>query len=223
MLPLGESQTIVLEIVGVTGDVRQRGLGVAPRPEIYVDYQQPGPGWPRAALVVRTAGNPAALTDAIKAAVRSTDRDVPIDRVRPMNDILANSLAEPRIYTILLAIFAVLALALAAVGLYGVVSYSVAQRTHEMGIRMALGAARGDVIRLVLRQGGGYTLVGIVVGVAGSIAFTRALTALMPSANASDVRPLAAVSALLMAVALGASYVPARRGARVDPALALKE
>ena len=152
--------------------MRQRGLGRR-RGEIYVDCQQPGPEWMRAQLVVRTTGNPIAMIDAVKTAVRSTDRDVPIQRVRSMDDVLAGSLAEPRTYTILLATFAALALALAAVGLYGVVSYSVAQRTHEMGIRMALGAARGDVIGLVLKQGAGYTLVGILVRSAGALVFTR--------------------------------------------------
>jgi putative ABC transport system permease protein len=173
-------------------------------------------------LVVRTTVEPTSLAATIRGVLRTVDRDVPVSRMRPLDDVLAGSLAQPRVYTALLGTFAALALVLAAVGLYGVVSYSVAQRTHEIGIRMALGADRADVLRLVLRSGASYAAAGTLLGVGGAIAFMRLLTQLMPSAQARDYGTLTAVALLLMGVALAASYVPARRGSRVDPIVALR-
>src|SRR4029078_6917992 len=135
-------------------------------------------------------------------------------KVKRMDDILSGTLAQPRVYTLLVGFFAALALALAAVGLYGVVSYTVTQRTHEMGIRMALGAERGDVVRLVLRQGLGLTLAGTAIGLAGALALTRLLTKTIPGLQPGEPITLSAVAALLIGVALLASYLPARRGAR---------
>jgi putative ABC transport system permease protein len=222
LLPISRTTNVTLTVVGVAGDVRQMGLGVAPRSEIFLCSQQRGPDWPWMVLVVRTTVEPASLAEAIRAAARAVDRDVPVNRMRPLDEVLAGSLAQPRVYTALLATFAALALTLAAVGLYGVVSYTVAQRTHEMGIRMALGAARGDVMRLVLRQGTGYTVAGILIGLGGALAFMRVLATLMPGARSGDLLMLAEVSALLVLVALAACYVPARRGSRVDPMVALR-
>jgi putative ABC transport system permease protein len=173
-------------------------------------------------MVVRTTAEPTELASAIKETARLADRDVPVNRMRPLDEVLAGSLAQPGVYTALLGTFAALALVLAAVGLYGVVSYSVAQRTHEIGIRMALGAARRDVLGMVLRSGATYALAGTLVGLGGAIAFMRVLTQLMPGAQASDYTTLTAVAVLLMGVALAASYLPARRGARVDPIVALR-
>ncbi len=211
-----------LTVVGVAGDVRQRSLGAAARPEIFLSSMQPGPDWPYMVLVVRTSVEPSSLAGAIKAAARAVDRDVPVARMRALDDVLAGSLAQPRVYTALLGAFAALALVLATVGLYGVVSYSVAQRTHEIGIRMALGAAPGDVMRMVLRHGAAYAVTGTVLGLAGGVAFMRLLTSVIPAAKAGDVGTLAAVSVLLLGVALAASYIPARRGSRVDPVVALR-
>jgi putative ABC transport system permease protein len=135
---------------------------------------------------------------------------------------LETALAEPRVYTLLLAVFAALALTLATIGLYGVVSYTVAQRTPEMGVRLALGAERGAVVRLVLRQGLSLALAGTVIGLAGALAASRLITRLIPEAQPGDPLTLAGVSALLIGVALAATYVPARRASRVDPTVALR-
>ena len=212
-----------ITIVGVVGDVRQQALGIAPEAEIFLCNLQPGPGWPWTTLVARTSVDPSIVAGRIRSAVESVDRGVPIQRVQTLDEIMGASLAQPRVYASLLAIFAALALLLAAVGLYGVVSYTVSQRTHEMGIRMALGAERRDVIRLVLRQALGLALLGTAIGLAGAIAVARLLTSLIPTAQPTDPLTLAAVSALLLAAAFLASYAPARRGSRVDPMIAVRE
>jgi putative ABC transport system permease protein len=222
LLPMSRTNILALTVVGVAGDVRQMSLGIPTRPEIYLNSLQPGPGWPSTVLVVRTSVEPTTLAGAIKAAARAVDRDVPVNRMRSLDEVLAGSLAQPRVYTALLAVFASLALALAMIGLYGVVAYSVAQRTHEIGIRMALGAGPGDVVRMVLRHGAGYAIAGTVIGLAGAMAFMRLLATVMPAAQPGDLTTLAAVSALLLGVALAASYIPARRGSLVDPVVALR-
>jgi len=153
---------------------------------------------------------------------RSVDRDVPISEIRTLDEVLAASVAEPRIYTLLIGLFAALALTLAAVGLYGVVSYTVAQRTPEMGIRLALGAGRGGVVRLVLRHGLGLALTGTAIGLAVSLAVARLFTRWLPEAQPVDPLTLAAVVVLLLGVALAATWVPARRASRVDPTVALR-
>jgi putative ABC transport system permease protein len=224
--PIGQqivvNKNVPLTVVGVVGDVRQSSLGSTPRPEIFLNALQPGPDWPWLTLVVRSTTDPASIAGSLKELVSSVDIDVPVIRVRPLDDVLASTLARPRAFTMLLSLFAFLAVLLAAVGLYGVVSYSVSQRTHELGIRIALGATRADVIRLVLRQGTLYTSVGAVLGLGGAIAFMRVLTTVMPGAPPRDLILVIEVSALLLLVALAASYVPARRGARVDPVVALR-
>src|SRR6185295_1209133 len=189
---------------------------------IFLDFMQPGPPWPWLALVVRTAGEPAALTGAVKRLVRSVDPDVPIAQVRTLDEVLSTSLAEPRVYTLLLLVFAALALTLATIGLYGVVSYTVTQRTPEMGVRLALGSERGAVVRLVLRQGLSLALTGTAIGLVVTLGVARLLTRLVPGAEPSDPLTLSAVSALLIGVALIASYLPARRASRVDPTVALR-
>ncbi len=223
-LPAGANANaaVVLTVIGETHDVRQSSLGAAAKPEIYLHYNQPGPRWSWLVLVVRTAGDPAALTGAIKNAAALADREVPIAQISTMDDVLSHSLAQPGLFTMLLGVFAALALVLAAVGLYGVVSYTVTQRMHEMGIRVALGAGRADIARLVLRQGVSLALVGTVIGMAGAIAVSRLLTHLVPSVEPNDPLTLAAVAALLLGVALVASLLPARRAMRVDPIVALR-
>jgi len=218
----GEGPKGALTVVGVTGDVRQTSLGRAPQPEIFLNYAQPGPAWPWLVLVIRTTGDPAVLSGAIRSLAQSVDRDVPLTQVRTMDDVLSGTLAQPRVYTLLLGFFAALALVLAAVGLYGVVSYTVTQRLHELGIRMALGAERRDVVRLVLRQGLGLTLAGTVIGLAGGLAVTQLLTRALPGVQPGDPVMFAAIVLLLIGVALTASYLPARRGSRVDPVVTLR-
>lgn len=159
----------------------------------------------------------ASVATQIKSLVQSVDPDVPVFRMKTLDDVVNRSLAQPRVYTSFLGVFASLALLLAIVGLYGVMSYTVSQRTHEMGIRMALGAGRGDVIRLVVRQALGLALVGTAIGLAGALLVARLLTHLIPTAQPTDPLTLAAVAALLIASTLAATYAPARRGSRVDP------
>jgi predicted permease len=211
-----------LTVVGVAGDVRQRSLGVHPKPEIFLDYLQPGPDWPWLLLVARTTEQPAKLAGTVKAVAASIDQDVPVLRINTMDEILSSSLAEPRVYALLLGVFASLALALAAVGLYGILSYAVTQRIHEMGIRMALGAAHGEILRLVLRRGMSLAFVGSLVGLAGALAARRVLAGLVHDVEAGDPLAFSAVTLLLLAVAFVASYLPARRAARVDPMIALR-
>ena len=221
-LPTEGDESVTLTVVGVTADVRQSGLGTAPQPEIFLAFSQPAPPWPGVFLVLRTAGEPDALAGTVKTLPGAIDRDIPVPQVRTLDDVLSASLAQPRLYTVLLTLFAALALTLAAVGLYGVVSYMVTQRTPEMGIRLALGAGRGAVLRLVLRQGLGLALAGTAIGLVATLAVAKLLTHLLPGAQAGDPWTLAAVSALLIGVALAATWLPARRASRVDPAVALR-
>ena len=219
VLPVDETTSVNLSVVGVTGDVRQMGLGSEPRPEIFLDSLQPGPPWNWLTMVVRTTPE---LAGAVKSFPWSVDRDVPVSEVRTLDEVLSASLAEPRVYTLLLGVFAALALTLAAIGLYGVVSYGVTQRTSELGVRLALGAERSALVRLVLRQGLGLALTGIAIGLAGALAVVRVLPRLAPGIQPGDPLTLSAVAALLLGVALMAAYLPARRASRVDPTVALR-
>jgi putative ABC transport system permease protein len=162
------------------------------------------------------------LAGTVKTMIASVNHDVAVTAVRTMDDVLSMSIAEPQVYALLLGVFAGLALALAAIGLYGVISYGVTQRTHEMGIRMALGAGRGDVLRLILRQGLTLAVAGVVIGLGCTLAVSQVLTHLVGSVQPRDPLTLIAVSALLMGVALAASYIPASRATRVDPVTALR-
>ena len=224
-IPLGKQISLdanLLTVVGVVGDTRQTSLGVAPRPEIFLNYMQSSPKWSWLVMVARTEGDPAAISAALKSAAQRVDPNVPVTRILPLDDVLALSLAQPQLWAALLAVFASLALALAAVGLYGVVAYLVAQRTHEMGIRMALGANRSDVFSLVVRQGLGLTLGGTLVGMPCALGAARLLVHLVPSVRAGDPATLTGVSALLLSIAFAATYIPARRATRVDPIVALR-
>jgi putative ABC transport system permease protein len=221
-LPGPNNTSDTLTVVGITGDVRQADLGRQPRPEIFLDYQQSNLDWLYLVMVVRTEGDPAGMAGGVRSIAQQVDPDVPISQIRPMRDVLSGSLAQPRAYTLLLNIFASLAIALAAVGLYGVVSYTAARRTHEMGIRMALGAGRADVLRLVLGHALGLSILGAVIGLGGAVAVARLLTNMVASVHPGDWLPFLGAAALLLGVALVASLLPARRAARVDPAVALR-
>ena len=215
-----------ITIVGVVGDVRGFGLDKQPNSEIYLAYQQPN-GWyfsqlPYLHLVVRTAGEPNSAAASVLGAVHKFDKNLPLPRAQTMEDILAASIGARRFNTILLGLFAGLATILAAVGIYGMISYSVAQRTHEIGIRMALGARRVDVIKLVLRNGMILALGGVAIGLAAAFALTRLMTTLLFGIKSTDAVTYAIVSVGLLAVALLACLIPARRATKVDPLVALR-
>jgi putative ABC transport system permease protein len=209
-----------MTIVGVVGDTRLYGLANPSRLEIYVPFRQSVPG--HMDLVVKSALDPAALTSAIRATVREIDKDQAIFGISTMEQLIVNSVSTRRITLILLGLFSTLALVLAAIGIYGVISYSVAQRTHEIGIRMALGAQRTDVMRMVLAQGARIAGAGVVIGLGASLGLTRLLANLLFSVSAADPLTFAVVAIALVLVAMLACYIPARRTLRVDPMIALR-
>jgi putative ABC transport system permease protein len=209
-----------LTIVGVVGDVRHWGLDEKMHPQFFRPYTQAA--WPTMSIVVRTVAAPATYTVAIKKALSETMPDRPVSQVTTLESIVQDSLGSRRFPMFLLSTFAVLALALAAVGIIGVVSYSVTQRTNEIGIRMALGARPVDVTKLVLSGSMKWVFVGIALGMAGSLGLTRLLGSLLYGVQPTNVAVLGTVSLLLAAVALLASYLPARKAAKVDPLVALR-
>jgi ABC-type antimicrobial peptide transport system permease subunit len=173
-------------------------------------------------LTLRAAGDPAALAPSARAAVRAVDPDMPVFRVATMNDVVDDTLVNRRFVMLILGLFAGIALVLAGVGLFGVLSYAVTQRTREIGVRMALGARAADVLGMVVRQGMKLTAIGLGVGVAAALAATRALSGLLFGVGAADPLTYAVLAAALAAVALLACWLPARRAARVDPMVALR-
>jgi putative ABC transport system permease protein len=211
-------------IIGVVGNVRQAGLDVDPLPEIYFPYAAPDAmGWlADPVLVIRTAVPPESLAGEVRAAVRSVDPTLPLYDVLTMEEVIDGSLASRRLNFWLLAIFAGVALVLSAAGLYGVISYLVAQRTREIGVRIALGARNRDVVGLVMRQAARLTGAGILLGLLGSFLFTRVLEGLLFGVSARDPLTFAALASVLATVALLATWLPARRASRVDPILAIR-
>ncbi|HEX8680185.1 MAG TPA: ABC transporter permease, partial [Chthoniobacterales bacterium] len=208
------------EIVGVVGDIREGALNKDPEPAVY--WPHPREPYGGMALVVRASGDAARLGAAVQKEIRALDPDQPIADVRTMEQVIARSIARPRFNMLLLAIFAGVALVLASVGLYGVMKYSATQRTHEVGIRMALGATRGDIMRLVVGNGMLLTLIGIGIGVVASAALTRVMQSFLFGIGATDALTFLAVSALLGTVALIANYIPAHKATRVNPTIALR-
>ena len=222
---LGDTQR---EIVGVVGDVKSH-LNEPAEPTVFVPVAQASydvdrifQGWFPTCIVVRTGPKPLSLSQAVEDAVRGADPALPIGEVRSMAQVLSLSLAFRRFLMILMTVFAGLALVLAAVGLYGVISYSVSQRTHEIGVRVALGAERRDVLKLVVSQGIRLVLIGTGVGLFGAFALTRFLASTLYGVKANDPATFVAVSLLLAGVAILASYIPARRATKVDPIVALR-
>ena len=207
-------------IAGVVGNVRHLGLDVEPRPEIYYHTNTQPPFGP--VVVIRTTSDPKRLISIARAKVRELDRDVPISNVNTMEQLVAQSVAQRRFGMFLLGVFALLALLLAAIGIYGVVSYSVTQRTQEIGVRMALGANATDVLKMVLKNGMSLAAIGVVLGLAGAFGLTRLMSKLLFEVAPTDVTTFALVSVGLIAVALLACYLPARRAMKVDPLEALR-
>jgi putative ABC transport system permease protein len=173
-------------------------------------------------VVVRASSAPMALANALRAEVGALDKDLPVSKVRTMATVRGESIAQPRFRALLIVLFGAVALALATIGIYGVMAYSVARRTHEIGLRMALGAQPGDVRQLVVRHGMCLTAIGLALGLAGAFAVTRLLSAMLYGISATDPLTFAAVSLALAGVAFCACYVPARRAAKIDPLVALR-
>ncbi|HEY9285306.1 MAG TPA: ABC transporter permease, partial [Pyrinomonadaceae bacterium] len=209
------------EIVGVVGDVRGSSLATEPSPEYYIPHALTPFG--DVSLVVRTStSDPAALAPALRAVVNELDREQPLYDVRTMQSLVARSVARQRFSMTLIAVFAVLAVALASAGIFSVMSFLVAQRTHEIGIRMALGAQRRDILRLVVGHGMALTVAGLVIGLVASFFLTRLMAGLLYQVSAKDPAVFAGIPLVLAAVALAACYLPARRATKVDPMVALR-
>jgi len=224
--PIGERVTLQYEktsrkIVGVIGDVRHFGAISDATAQVYVPYQQAP-----ASLIcfaVRTAlPNPLSLATGVQRAVWAVDKDQPLSYVMSMDQLVSESVAPQRVLMVLLAGFAGLALVLAAVGIYSVMAYNVIERTREIGIRMALGAGRGEVLRLTLVRGMALTLSGVGLGIAGAWALTRFLSTVLYGVKPTDPATFVVVSFILTSAACLATYIPARRAARVDPMVALR-
>jgi putative ABC transport system permease protein len=209
-----------MTIVGVTGDTRLYGLANPARLEIYLPFRQSATSDMN--LIVKSGVGEAALSSAIRDAVAAIDKDQPILITTTMNQLVSDSVATRKITLVLLGLFSALALILAAIGIYGVISYSVAQRTHEIGIRTALGAQRGDLMRMILKQGLRTAVVGVGVGLGAAVALAQLIKSMLFGVGAADPLTFVGVALALLCVALAASYIPARRAMRVDPLVALK-
>jgi putative ABC transport system permease protein len=210
-----------LTIVGITGNMKGFGVDGDPMPNIYLSRQQTD--WGNAVyVIIRTAVPPLSLAQTVRRAIRSFDKNIVIDKVTPIQDMLADSVTVPRFYMLLVLAFAALALTLAGVGVYGLLSYSVAHCTHEIGVRMALGAERGDVLGMILRQGLTLILIGVALGFAGAWASTRALESMLFQVHSTDALTFVGACLVLMAAGLLACYLPARRATEVDPMVALR-
>jgi predicted permease len=207
-------------IVGVAGNTTYSGLGAPADFQIYVPYSQGA--FPGLHFAIRSMGDPLSLVGAVRSVVRAVDPQARATRISTMEQLLSRSIVQPRFYTLLLAVFGFVALSLAGIGIFGVISYSVSQRTHEIGLRMALGAEGRDVMRLIIAHGLKLTLSGVALGVGGALALTRFLSSLLYGVESSDPTTLTLVSLLLTGVALFACYLPARRGTKVDPMVALR-
>jgi putative ABC transport system permease protein len=209
-------------IVGWVADSKMGSMGSKADPEMYIPYAQAPFASFLVTFVIRTSSNPSDVAAAVRRAVWDVDHDQPVTQVRTMEKVISESLWWERVSGLTLGIFAAISLLLAAVGIYGVFSYSVTQRTHEIGIRTALGATRGDILRMVVREGVLLTLAGVGAGILAALALTRLLASLLYGVRPRDPLTFIALSLLLAAVALVACYIPARRATKVDPMVALR-
>jgi hypothetical protein len=217
---LGNETSPYATIVGVVGDVRLSALTEAPSPAFYLPYHQFA--LPFFGLVVRTTASEETVVSTVRAVVKSLDGNLPLGEMLPLEEIVSRNSAQPRFRAALLAVFAGVALLLASIGVYGVISQSVTQRVREIGIRLALGASPDSMLMLVLRQGLVLAGIGVLLGLCVSVASTRVLRSLLFDVSPTDPITFASVSALLVAVAFLASYLPARRAMRVDPIVTLR-
>ena len=206
-------------VVGVVGSVKHSGLSAEARPSMYLSYEQSG--WQNMTLTIRAAGDPTNLAASVRGEVLAVDKDQPVTKISTMAETFARAVAPQRFNMLLLGLFAAVAMILATVGIYGVIAYTVSQRSRELGIRIALGASRGDILKLVVGQAMLMTLIGVGVGLAGALALTRLMSGLLYGVSATDPSIFISISLLLASVALFASYIPARRAMKVDPIVAL--
>ena len=210
------------EVVGIVRDVRQYGLDQDPDPQVFVDARQLPPGNPTPYFAVRVDGDPTGYVSSVREAVRQMDSSAAIYNVATMQQIRSNALSRPRLFAVLAAAFAIVGALLAAIGVYGVTAYAVTQRTRELAVRLALGARPAELLLMVIRQGVAWTVVGLLLGVAGSIALSRYLQGVLFGITPVDPTTFAVVSAMFLVVAILATLIPARRIARVDPLVALR-
>jgi putative ABC transport system permease protein len=223
--PIGKRITFTdgeswISIVGVSGDVKQLGLDSTAKPQVYFPYLQVAA--PSMTLAVRSTSNPTSLTAAVKNQIQIIDKDLPIDEAKTMHQLLSDSSSGRRFNMLLLTVFAVVSLILAMVGIYGVMSYTVTQRTHEIGVRVAIGAQSRDVFRMVIRQGMLLAMIGIAFGLAGAFALTRLMTTMLFGVAPNDPATFVGIALLLTGVALVACYIPGRRATKVNPLEALR-
>jgi putative ABC transport system permease protein len=215
-----ESEDPWIEIIGVVGDVRRTGFDAEVRPETFLPHSQaPARGM---IMVLRTDSDPAKFASSVRSAVRELDPDQPVFEVETMDATLGEMMAQRRLNMILFGVFAAAALLLASVGIYGIISHHVTERTHELGVRMALGASRREVLKLVLKQGMTLSGFGIGLGLGGAFGLTRVMSSLLYGVSATDPITFAAIALLLGIVALAACLIPARRATKVDPMIALR-
>ncbi len=214
-----------MTIVGIVGDVRHYGLNLPELPAFYNTFAQQDQPWKRwMYLAVRTGGNSEAIAGQVKNQIWSVDKQIPVTKLRTMTDVMADSVAaqSQRFNMTMMGIFSAVALLLAAIGIYGVISFSVTQRTHEIGIRMALGAKTGDVLRSILLEGAQLAGIGVAIGIVTAFGLTRVMSSLLFGVSATDPVIFASISIILTGVALGAAFIPARRATKVDPMIALR-
>jgi putative ABC transport system permease protein len=203
------------EVVGMAADIKNRGLAEDTQAQLYLPFPQLP--WGRMNLLVRTAVPPLSMTSAVRAQISAVDPDQPVTRIQTVDDLMNDSRAQPRFITVLLGIFSATALVLAVIGIYGVLTYSVTQRQHELGIRLALGAQRGDILRLVVRQGFVLAIAGVTIGLIAALLLTSLMSSMLYKVGTRDLTTFALTPMLFLGIALLASYLPARRTAKVDP------
>jgi len=213
------TQTPWVTIVGLVGNVRHLGLEVEPRAEVYRPYGNNPLGGPM--IAIRTSSDPAGMAAVIRSEIRSIESSMPLT-IHTISTVIDMSVAQRRFSMMLLGVFAALAMILAIVGIYGVMSYTVSQRTHEIGLRMALGAETSQVLKMVVGEGLTLTAIGVAIGLVAAVGVTRSMSGLLFGVTNTDFPTYLGVSAVLVAVALVACYVPARRAAKVDPLIALR-
>jgi ABC-type antimicrobial peptide transport system permease subunit len=211
----------LLTIVGVVGEVRKHSLETAPRPTIYVNYRQRPRSTQQFDVVLRTSSDPAAVTSSVRRVLTQLDPTVPA-RMSTFSQVFSESLNNRRFNLTLVGVFALAALVLAMVGVFGVLAYSVAHRTQEIGVRIALGATPGGILKMVLGQGLLTVAIGLIVGLAGSLLLTRTMRSMLFEISPNDPITIVGIALLLLLIAMLASYIPARRATRVDPMIALR-